>query len=229
MHGAIGRLRCPSTQITSFPLESDPTRRTGGRCMGAERYLTESTLYPGPWYRRSPYFEATVRAGCKAYDVYNHTLLPGYYDDPNVEYEHLLNARGRLGCRRRVDDRGERPRRRPPDRHDHVPRPHEVRGEAGQVHARDRARRRHRERPGPAARRRGPVVDAVRRLRRGAVRARRRHGSRPRRERVPPRRLPDAGAGAGLGEDAREARRARDLRPEVLLVRGGSRSRACRS
>ena len=36
----------------------------------------------GPWYRRSPYFEGTVRAGCYAYDVYNHTLLPGYYDDP---------------------------------------------------------------------------------------------------------------------------------------------------
>ena len=53
--------------------------------MGAERFLTETTLFPGPWYRRSPYFEATVRAGCKAYDVYNHTLLPGYYDDPNVE------------------------------------------------------------------------------------------------------------------------------------------------
>ena len=33
----------------------------------------------GPWYRRSPYFEATVRAGCKYYDIYNHTFLPGYY------------------------------------------------------------------------------------------------------------------------------------------------------
>jgi glycine cleavage system aminomethyltransferase T len=60
--------------------------------MATERYLTQSTLYPGPWYRRSPYFEATVRAGAKAYDVYNHCLLPGYYDDPNVEYEHLKNA-----------------------------------------------------------------------------------------------------------------------------------------
>jgi hypothetical protein len=28
-------------------------------------------LYFGPWYRRSPYFEATRRAGCKAYDNYN--------------------------------------------------------------------------------------------------------------------------------------------------------------
>jgi glycine cleavage system aminomethyltransferase T len=60
--------------------------------MGDERFTTETKLYMGPWYRRSPYFEATVRAGAKAYDVYNHTLLPGYYDDPDVEYEHLLNA-----------------------------------------------------------------------------------------------------------------------------------------
>ena len=60
--------------------------------MGGERYMPETKLFMGPWYRRSPYFEATVRAGCKAYDVYNHTLLPGYYDDPNVEYEHLISA-----------------------------------------------------------------------------------------------------------------------------------------
>jgi glycine cleavage system aminomethyltransferase T len=49
-----------------------------------------TTLYFGPWYRRSPYFKATQRAGCSAYDVYNHTYLPAYYDDPVNEYWHLL-------------------------------------------------------------------------------------------------------------------------------------------
>jgi aminomethyltransferase len=49
-----------------------------------------TTLYFGPWYRKSPYFEATERYGCKAYDIYNHTYLPGYYDDPVTEYWHLL-------------------------------------------------------------------------------------------------------------------------------------------
>jgi len=49
-----------------------------------------TTLYFGPWYRKSPYFEATLRYGCSAYDVYNHTYLPSYYDDPVVEYWHLL-------------------------------------------------------------------------------------------------------------------------------------------
>jgi glycine cleavage system aminomethyltransferase T len=45
-----------------------------------------ATLYFGPWYRRSPFFEATRRSGCTAYDVYNHMYIPAYYDDPEVEY-----------------------------------------------------------------------------------------------------------------------------------------------
>jgi glycine cleavage system aminomethyltransferase T len=52
---------------------------------------TESTLYFGPWYRKSPFFEATIRHGCTAFDIYNHTYLPAYYDDPVKEYWHLLN------------------------------------------------------------------------------------------------------------------------------------------
>ncbi len=52
---------------------------------------TESKLYFGPWYRKSPYFEATRRHGCKAYDIYNHMYLPGQYDDVIKEYWHLLN------------------------------------------------------------------------------------------------------------------------------------------
>jgi glycine cleavage system aminomethyltransferase T len=50
-----------------------------------------TTLYFGPWYRKSPYFEATIRYGCTAFDIYNHTYLPSYYDDPVTEYWHLLN------------------------------------------------------------------------------------------------------------------------------------------
>jgi len=46
-------------------------------------------LYFGPWYRRSPYFESTLRAGCKAYDIYNKMYLPAEYDDPSVEYQAL--------------------------------------------------------------------------------------------------------------------------------------------
>jgi glycine cleavage system aminomethyltransferase T len=49
-----------------------------------------TTLYLGPYYRRSPFFRATVRSGCQAFDVYNHMLLPSYYGDPVEEYWHLL-------------------------------------------------------------------------------------------------------------------------------------------
>jgi aminomethyltransferase len=51
-----------------------------------------TTLYFGPWYRRSPFFESTLAAGCTAYDIYNHMYLPAYYDDPDVEYWALTNG-----------------------------------------------------------------------------------------------------------------------------------------
>lgn len=49
------------------------------------------TFYIQPWYRKSPYFEATKRAGCKSWGLYNHMLLPTLYDDPVTEYQALLN------------------------------------------------------------------------------------------------------------------------------------------
>jgi aminomethyltransferase len=52
---------------------------------------TSATLYFGPWYRKSPFFEATLRWGCTAYDVYNHMYLPAHYDDPAAEYWALVN------------------------------------------------------------------------------------------------------------------------------------------
>jgi glycine cleavage system aminomethyltransferase T len=55
-----------------------------------EMLAKSATLYFGPWYRQSPFFKATLRAGCTAYDIYNHMYLPGYFDDPETEYK-LLN------------------------------------------------------------------------------------------------------------------------------------------
>jgi aminomethyltransferase len=49
------------------------------------------TFYVQPWYRKSPYFEATKRHGCKSWGLYNHMLLPTLYDDPVTEYEALRN------------------------------------------------------------------------------------------------------------------------------------------
>ncbi len=56
--------------------------------MASETY----TFYIQPWYRKSPYFEATKRAGCKSWGLYNHMLLPTLYDDPITEYRALTEG-----------------------------------------------------------------------------------------------------------------------------------------
>src|SRR5215210_7569956 len=53
--------------------------------------LTSTTLNPGPWYRTSPFYRATQRAGCSAYDVYQHMYHPNTYGDPADEYRSLVN------------------------------------------------------------------------------------------------------------------------------------------
>ena len=61
--------------------------------MSAEQAVqqpTSTTLYFGPWYRKSPFFEATLRHGAKSFDIYNHMYLPSTYQDPVTEYWHLL-------------------------------------------------------------------------------------------------------------------------------------------
>ena len=42
--------------------------------------------------RRSPFFEAARRAGCKGASVANHMYQPNSYDDPVTEYWHLING-----------------------------------------------------------------------------------------------------------------------------------------
>jgi aminomethyltransferase len=44
----------------------------------------------GARLKRSPYFAATQRAGCRGYTVYNHMLLPIRYDEFEAEYRRLL-------------------------------------------------------------------------------------------------------------------------------------------
>jgi glycine cleavage system aminomethyltransferase T len=48
------------------------------------------TFYTASWYRRSPYWQRTVEAGCTSWDLYNHMLIPTLYDDDEAEYWHLL-------------------------------------------------------------------------------------------------------------------------------------------
>ena len=73
-----------------------------------EMLAQSASLYFGPWYRKSPFFEATRRHGCTGYDIYNHTYLPAYYDEPNVEYWALVNGVTiwDVGCERIVEVSG---------------------------------------------------------------------------------------------------------------------------
>ncbi len=51
--------------------------------------LTKADFYFGPRYRKSPFFECTRRAGCRAWGIYNHMYIPNYYHDPLEEYRSL--------------------------------------------------------------------------------------------------------------------------------------------
>ncbi|HSS66559.1 MAG TPA: dimethylsulfoniopropionate demethylase [Gammaproteobacteria bacterium] len=48
-------------------------------------------LAPGPRLRPSPFFDSTRRYGCNAYTVYNHMLLPLYYESPEADFWRLVN------------------------------------------------------------------------------------------------------------------------------------------
>lgn len=52
---------------------------------------TTFPFYIATWYRKSPYYQRTVEAGCTSWDLYNHMLIPTLYDDDLKEYWHLLN------------------------------------------------------------------------------------------------------------------------------------------
>lgn len=50
------------------------------------------TVQRGARLRRSPFFESTLRDGCRGYTVYNHMFLPIGYDDLESEYWKLVNG-----------------------------------------------------------------------------------------------------------------------------------------
>ncbi len=51
-----------------------------------------ATIQRGARLRRSPFFEATLRDGCRAYTVYNHMFLPTRYEELEREHDALLNG-----------------------------------------------------------------------------------------------------------------------------------------
>ena len=62
----------------------------------------------GPRVRKSPYFDATLRYGAKAFTVYNHMYMPTVYTDPIAEYWQLVTnvTLWDVGCERQVEITG---------------------------------------------------------------------------------------------------------------------------
>jgi len=52
----------------------------------------EWTFFHSPEYRRSPYFDATVRDGAQGFDLYNHMLLPMFYSQLEYREDYWQNV-----------------------------------------------------------------------------------------------------------------------------------------
>lgn len=74
--------------------------------MPEARYAPLMTI--GPRVRKSPFFDATVRHGAKAFTIYNHTYMPTAYADPVTEYWSLVNdvTLWDVTCQRQVEIEG---------------------------------------------------------------------------------------------------------------------------
>ena len=71
--------------------------------------VTSFPLYLAPYYRKSPYWQRTVEAGCISWDVCNHSLIPNEYaTDEVTEYWQLVNnvAVWDVNCERQVEITG---------------------------------------------------------------------------------------------------------------------------
>ena len=53
---------------------------------------TAAAISIGPRIRKSPFYEATRRYGCKAFTTYNHMYLPVYFESPEADYRRLIEA-----------------------------------------------------------------------------------------------------------------------------------------
>ncbi len=70
-------------------------------------------IWIGSRVRKSPFFAATRRYGCKAYSIYNHMYIPLYYEDPVSDYWRLVKdvTLWDVGCQRQVEVTGPDARR----------------------------------------------------------------------------------------------------------------------
>ena len=62
----------------------------------------------GPRVRKSPYFDATLRYGARAFTVYNHMFMPTCYTSPVEEYWSLVKGvtLWDVSCQRQIEITG---------------------------------------------------------------------------------------------------------------------------
>ncbi len=60
--------------------------------MGQETARQAAAISIGPRIRKSPFYEATLRYGCKAFTTYNHMYLPVFYESPEADFRRLIEA-----------------------------------------------------------------------------------------------------------------------------------------
>ena len=70
--------------------------------------MTATTFHIVQRTRKSPFFDATMQAGAKAFTVYNHMLMPLYYESPEADYWQLINnvTVWDVACERQVEIMG---------------------------------------------------------------------------------------------------------------------------
>lgn len=58
--------------------------------------------------RKSPFFDASLRHGAKAFSIYNHMHMPLYYESPEADFAHLIEhvALWDVGVQRQVEIKG---------------------------------------------------------------------------------------------------------------------------
>ena len=112
-HARRRRHRYPGVQLRPGDQARPQAERTfpiGRFDAMTEQQHTTFPFYLATWYRKSPYYQRTVEAGCTSWDLYNHMLIPTLYDDDLKEYWHLLEPRHAVGRGRRATGRDQRAR-----------------------------------------------------------------------------------------------------------------------
>ena len=60
--------------------------------MDQDKAAKAAAIAIGPRIRKSPFYDATRRYGCKAFTTYNHMYLPVFYESPEADYRRLIEA-----------------------------------------------------------------------------------------------------------------------------------------